>query len=179
MNIARLIGVIVGSTVGLIICFVAFRFLNKDGSIKTRYDERQQVARGKSYQFGFCGLCPALFILILLDSADVVIPAEPLVIYFSTFFIGAAALCIHSIFNGAYFGINNMQTKWIVFFVIFGIINGLLSIMSIIDGTMFENGRLAAPFVNVLCCLLLVIAVIAIGIKKLIDDKEDNANEES
>lgn len=179
MNIAKLVGIVFGVTVGLVICFIAFRFLNKDGSIKTKYDERQDIARGKSYRFGFWGLCAALFALILLDSAEIVIPAEPIVIYFSIFFVGAVALCVHSIFNGSYFGINNMQSKWISFFIFFGVINGLISVMAYVNGSLIVDGQLTVSFVNVLCCLMLVIAIIAIGIKKLIDNREDNANEES
>ena len=40
---AWIAGIIVGIVVAV---FVVLRFMNKDGAIKTKYDERQQKARG-------------------------------------------------------------------------------------------------------------------------------------
>ena len=42
------IGLAVGIIVGLIICVLLAKFGNKDGAVKSKYDERQEAVRGKA-----------------------------------------------------------------------------------------------------------------------------------
>lgn len=173
----RVIGVITGIIVAIVIVLICSRFLNKDKSIKTKYDERQEIVRGKSYRIGFYAMSLALLLLLILESAEVVLPVSKMVLYFSVFFVGGAALCVHSILNEAYFGTNNKEKKWILYFIFFGIINLIVAVMAFIDGTMIVDGTIESPFINLECVLLLIVAFIALAMKKLVDGKEINDEE--
>ena len=39
-NTGRMIGIAVGIMIGLIICLILYKLMNKDGKIKTQYDEQ-------------------------------------------------------------------------------------------------------------------------------------------
>ena len=66
-NIGKAVGLSLGIIVGLIICIFVFKFANKDKKILTKYDERQQVARGKAYMYGFWAMMIATAVAMLLS----------------------------------------------------------------------------------------------------------------
>lgn len=171
-NIARFSGMIIGIVIGLAICFFAFKHMNSNKKRTPDYDERQLIVRGKAYKCGFICMSAAIFALILIDSAAIIIPMVPIVIYFTIFFFGAVGLIIYSIMNDAYWGTNNITSKWIAFFVIFTIVNIGVSIASFVSGNLIVDGIIGIQFVNVLCALLLIILIVTLGIKKLIDNRE-------
>lgn len=177
--IGRLVGVAVGALVGLIIRLVALKKLNSNGKIKTEYDERQNEIRGKGYKWGFWTEAAYMMILMLLDVAEIKIPAASIVIYFIGIVLGVMAMCVYCIWNGAYFGINNDTKKWTIFFIVFGAFNLVLSYMMYIEGELIEDGMLMPGFVNLLCGVMLIAVVLITFIKKLFDSKENMSDEES
>ncbi len=46
-------GYAIGIVVGIVVTLFLIRIWNKDGRMKTRYDEMQEKIRGKSYMYGF------------------------------------------------------------------------------------------------------------------------------
>lgn len=172
MNIYKSLGIVVGVLVGIVISLITFKMLNKDKSIKSKYDERQEVIRGKSYRLGFYAMAVALFVLIFLDSLEIVLPVTNIVLYFTVFLVGGCALCIHSVWNGAYWGLNNKAKNWLVYFALFGVINLAVAIMAIVNGEMFIDGIIQFQFINLECCLLLIVAVLTMLVKKIADRKE-------
>ena len=53
MNIAYIIGVIVGVAVGLVLTFLLIRYSRTDKKIKPKYDERQELIRGRGFKYAF------------------------------------------------------------------------------------------------------------------------------
>lgn len=176
-NIYRLLGVIVGISLGLVICFVAFKLMNKNGKLKTEYDEMQTRVRGNAYKYGFWTISIYLGFLVVLSSGDIILPIEPMVIYFFGFFLGGVVLCLYSIFKGAYFGLNNVKRRWYVFMIFFGVYNLFIAGIAISKGEMIVNGVLSTPFINILCGVMILIAFFASKIKEAVDrhsESEDN-----
>ena len=69
--------------VGLLLCVILFKFMNKDRKIVTKYDERQIIARGKAYMFGinnnkkrFAIICIAAAICNLLGVIGPIVGGE-------------------------------------------------------------------------------------------------------
>ena len=64
---ARSAGLAIGLFVGLIICVVIFKYWNKDGKIKTQYDEMQELVRGRAYKYAFWTLVAFEAIMCILS----------------------------------------------------------------------------------------------------------------
>ena len=175
----RLVGLATGIIVGLLICYIAAKKMNKNGKIKTEYDERQKEIRGKGYKCGFWAETIFFAILMILDVAEVKIPAVNTVIYFTGFMFGAIVLFTYCIWNGAYFGINNNVKSWTIFLSIVGIFNLFIGYMSYRDGELIFDGILGTGFINILCGVMILFAVLVYFIKKLVDAREVLSDEES
>lgn len=174
----RFIGIVLGILIGLAICYIAFKRMNVNGKLKTEYDERQEVIRNRGYKYGFWTMGAYLAVMMIADVMGISIPVQNTVLYFLGFFLGAGVLMVYSIWNGAYFGLNNRRQEWIVFIIFFALFNFAIGAANFIKGEMINNGMLDVGFINILCGLLLLIAVATLGIRAFADKKEEE-NEES
>lgn len=166
------IGALCGIIIGVLICIIFFKSGgNTDGKLRTQYDERQKTVRGKSYRLGFYTYMISAAIMSCISISDVSIPAEDAVIWFTWLFVGMIPMCVHSIWNGAYWGLNNNKTKYIILFAAATVINALTSIVSFMNGRMIVDGKLSTPFINFLCAILFLIVGGTVIIKKIYDDK--------
>lgn len=179
MNTYRLLGVITGMIIGIVVCLVAFRLMNKDKKLRTNYDERQKAIRGEGYKVGFYTTGVSLLILMILESADIVLPIENMVVYFVCFAVGATALCSYSIWKGAYFGINNKRKQWMAFISIAAVINIVVSVNGVVDGDMIVDGKLSFLAINAISAVMFLTVLVSLGLRSLIDSKGDDADEES
>jgi len=175
--LGKVTGIIFGILIGLIICLIFFKLMNKNGKLKTDYDERQEALRDKGYKYGFWTLSALLGVLIILDVAEVVIPIIPMVLYFSIFFIGAVVSCVYCIWTGAYFGLNNVKQKWYIFMTAFAIFNFAIAINGYVHGEMIVDGVLQFPFINVLCGMMFLTVLVASLARKAYDKKQESEAE--
>lgn len=173
MNIYRLTGIIVGFIVGIIIVAIFYKIGNINGKMKTEYDERQKAIRGQSFKVGYFAMMISLGIMLCLSVAEITLPMIDGVIFFTIMFIGILATMIHSMINGAYWGLNNNRKRYILLFIICTIINLLVPIIALKDGSLFVEGKLQAPFINFLCGLLFVVAAIVSAVNKQTTSDED------
>lgn len=169
MNYYRTMGVITGLMVGLILCVVLFKFANKDKRTKTEYDERQQLVRGKAYTYSFYTMVIAQAVLMVIESFDIDIPMIPFVKYFAVVVVGCIPLAVYSVWNDAYWGLNNDKKRWNLILIIAFAINVLAFVGPVMAGSFLEDGKLGLPFANLMVIVLLVIIVILRIVKDHLD----------
>lgn len=174
----KAVGMIVGAIVAFVICFVAFRKLNKNGKSKTEYDERQKAIRDEGFKYGFWTLSAYLLVLIFLDSLEIELPMTQGIIYILGYFVAISVVIVHSIWNEAYFGINNIQKRWYYFMAIVGVANFAIAILGAVNGEMIVDGKVSSPCVNLLCGLLFVVVLVTTVAKNLHDKKMESEIEE-
>lgn len=170
--IGKGVGFIIGITVGIIFCVLIFKKLNNNNKVKTEYDERQKAVRGQGFTLAFWTLSAYLFILMILDIMEISVPAVDAIKYFAGFIIASSVLCVHNIVYGAYFGTNSISARWTVFLVAFIILNGYSTVRAFMHGELIVDGKVTLIATCPLSMILLLTAVIALGIKKLQDNKE-------
>ena len=119
-SMGKAIGLATGIIFGLIICYIAFKRLNNDHKVKSEYDERQRLIRGRSYMFAFYGTVIAEAIMICLSFSGVFtgLPIPEYVYHVTSMFVGLITLVIHSVWNGAYWGLNNNVKRYSITFYI-------------------------------------------------------------
>ena len=172
INNFRMIGLAVGIVVGLIVCVFVFRIVNTNKKLTTDYDERQERARGKAFKYAFYAMMVYEALLCVISSG-IEIPAEPLVIHFSVIFVGLVVLAIICIAKDAFAGQNTNMKRYTIVMVFVTLINILTAIVAVSGGIMVEDGKLQAPFCNLLCAVLFIVIYAAYGIKQLSDRRDD------
>lgn len=166
-------GMIVGLIVGLMLAVIVYKACNKDKKVKTEYDERQQAIRGKGYMYSYYTLIAYLVLWMTLSIGGIKLPLVDAVIAFIGILLGLMVLGIYTIYNGAYWGINNDPKKYGIVFTVATVINIIYTVFAIKAGTMIEDGTLQIPFVNLLCAVVMVILLIAVVIKKAMSKEEE------
>ncbi len=173
LGIFKASGITAGIIVGLIICIFLFRYMNKDKKVMTKYDERQEMARGKAYKYGFWASMIAAAFVMLLDISMITL-ASSFTKYFFIMFVGIIAQVTYSIWNDAYYGINTNKKRLIVICIVAGIINLLNVVATIMSGQFIVDGIVSDAGANALCCILLLYA----GALLIIKDRKDGSSAE-
>lgn len=170
---AVVVGVYAGVIIG-IICVVLLLALTKNGdSAKCRFDERQELVRGRGFKYGFFTLLICNFIVFMLEMSDVPVYAETEVIVVINCLIGISIYVIYCIWNEGYFALNENRKRLMVAFAVIGVGNLLVSAVNIAEGTMIENGKLTFRSLNLCCGLLLIVVFVTLLLKKVCKDGKD------
>ncbi|MCR5651393.1 MAG: hypothetical protein K6F86_09465 [Lachnospiraceae bacterium] len=176
MGIFRASGMAAGLVAGLIICVILFRYMNKDKKILTKYDERQEMARGRAYKYGFWASMATAAVVMITDVAEISL-ASSFTKYFFIMFVGILVQVTYSIFNDAYLGINTNKKRLMIICIIAGLCNLLGVVGNIKGGTFIVNGVVSDAGTNLLCCILMVVIGIELLIKDSMDRKHATAEE--
>ena len=165
-------GVVVGVIFALILCVVLFRFANKDKKIKTEYDERQKEIRGRGYTIGFYTMVALLAVESLWSMSGNSFPLPDYIMYFLTVIIGVTVVCVHSIWKGVYWGINNDPKRYIVIMIAAFVLN-LIPVAGALTsgGVSLSDPVDTLPMLNVIVLIMLFIVGAELIIKSLIDRK--------
>lgn len=165
-------GILLGIVLGLILTVLLLKTINRDGKMKTEYDERQKEARGRGYMFGFYAivLTNALF-LVLSTSFDLSNLGASL--YFIPIVIGIIVQATYCVFHDAYVGLNNNMTRFFVGMTLITAFNLFVGIKAFIDGEIVIDGKLQEPFINLLCGGIFLVLAVEFGVKKLIDGNDE------
>lgn len=168
------IGILIGFIVGLLLSVVIFIICNKNHKSKTEYDERQKIIRGNAYKYGFFTAMVYFGMQVLFDAIELELPLEYSVSAFLGLVISALVTVIYSILKDAYWGENNNQKRYFIFFAVITAINLLVAIMNIVDGEMVVDGIVQFCSVNLICAIMLIILmVVALFKDKLSSGEED------
>lgn len=163
------VGVIIG-----ILCVVLLLALTKtDKGVKCRFDERQELVRGRGFKYGFFTLLICNAIGFALTMAEIPMYAEAEVIMATSCFLGIDVYAVYCIWNEGYFALNENRRTLMLAFAVIGVLNFLISAVSIAEGTMIQNGKLTFHSLNLGCGLLFVVIFVSMLLKKICKDRKD------
>ena len=165
-------GLAAGIIVGLVICVILFKFMNKDKDLKTKYDERQQSVRGRAYKYGFWGFMAGTGFIMCLDAGGIEIASRSVTLFF-IMFIGLVIQVCYSIWNDGYYGINTNKKRFYGVSLVASLINLLVVVAAVREGSFFENGLISDRGINLLCVILFLIIGVELIIKDCLDKKEN------
>ncbi len=167
-GIAGSVSLVAGIIVGLVICVFLFRYMNKDKRVITKYDERQEVTRGKAYKYAFWSSMAAAAVVMVMDIAGISF-ASSFTKYFFIMFVGIIVHISYSIWNDAYIGINTNKKRLMIICVVAGAANLITVIGTIMGGQFIVNGEISDSGANLMCVIILFLA----GIELFIKDRHD------
>ena len=166
-----IVGVLVSSAFMIVVILIATK---KDGSIKCKYDERQELIRGRAYKISFAIMIVCNFIYALFDEVYDKLPVEP-----GLYMVLVMILCVgthawYCIYNGAYIALNDNTNRIIVALSLVGLINIVLGIIGLVNGEWVEDGVLTFNCSNMACGCMLMVTVFVIIAKRIHDEKEED-----
>ncbi len=173
MNIQYTLGILIGVLCGLILAVILLKATKRDGKIKCRYDERQELARGRAFKYGFFTLLIGDAVYALLDEVGLGLPltgggAAAIIIV-----IGVAVMVSYSIWQDAYFSLNENRKRLMVVFGALGLCNLVIGIRHILDGTIQRDGILDFRIMNLLCGGLFLLVFVELAVKQIVDSRAD------
>ena len=173
MNIYKSTGILSGILLGLIICFIVFKFANNNHKAKTEYDERQQAVRNKGYKAAFYTSMILEAVLLVLYFGDIPLPLDPYMANAAVIFISCTVLACYTIWNDAYWGLNNNRRRYFIILAATVLLNAFPVVMTAIHGGLIENGKLSAVFINLLVLVMLAVIGIVMLVRARLDRNED------
>lgn len=182
MNWSAFFGCSIGVLAGIVITIILCKVCNKNGKIKTEYDERQELQRGKSYKYAFYAMTGYSALLIVLSIADIELPIDKAIELFSVLLVGIMTLTTSEIFTDSYWGLNNSRKKVSIAMILIGLFNFFIAALAYKDGRLIVDDKLSVTGLNLLCGIMFVIMGIEFLVKNLLDkkkEKEEDEDEES
>ena len=173
-NFGVMAGALVGALIGVLFVVIFFKLSNKNHSTKTEYDERQNIERGKAYMVGYWVESGLLMALMLFALGDIELPLEPAVLYGTVLLVSITVLSVISIFKGAFWGLNNNKKSYMIMLLVVAAINIISPVIAISNGEMVENGKLQAPFINLMCGILFVAVMVALIVRNIADKRAED-----
>lgn len=180
-NLAYGLGFVLGVVlISVIILIPMLIGLTKDGKIKRKYDERQEVIRGRGFKRAFYTMVVLniLYGVTHIGFQDLpghqqIIPIVPSAVVMFITLIGVGVYAWYCILNDGYFALNEKVPQTIIAFSLIALFNFLVGINNLLDGEMIEDGIIQCTCINLVCAIFLLITVFVILIKQHRDKRED------
>ena len=160
MNTAWATGFIVGILIVAIVCGIAARIARKKGVGSGRYDERQQVARGKAFTWAYATLLIYLALWMIPRSLDIPFFMESMSVWLGAL-LSIAVFVGYAIFHDAYFKASESPRAWIGIICVVGLANLVIGVIHLFQGEtladrLYDNMNLfvGALFAVVLGCIV-------------------------
>ena len=145
-------------------CWAIFKRANNDHKAKTQYDERQNVIRGRGYMFGFWTVLVFLGILFIMETFGITLPVAPFSLGFIGAILGATVMSVYTVWNGAYWGLNNDRKRYAIIFLVTAALNAIPVAAAVRSGDLS-----GAPIMNVICLIMLGFLGVELLIKHVMD----------
>ncbi len=168
------IGMAMGLIIGIIISLFVIKAFNKDGKMKTKYDEMQELVRGRAYKYAFWILLIYEALLIIADCCNLDLRSSNYLLQFIGIIIAVMVHAIYSIWNDAYIGLNTNPKRFAIISVLIALLNLAIGIGSITRVGLLENGMVRDSFANLLCGICFLVIAIVLFIKHKQDIAEES-----
>ena len=164
----RLSGAILGLMIGFGLAFLMLLAITKGNRMQSpQYDERQELLRGRGFRYGFFSLLCFEMILFCLDMSDVFPGFDFSYIYCAGMFFGIMVHVVYCIWNEAYFALNQKTSTVMIMFGSIFLLNLVVTILNILDGSMYHNGQFGPSFLNLMCTLMFLTLFVTVVLKKI------------
>lgn len=166
-------GVVLGMIFGLILVALIVTLAKKGDDVQYKFDERQELARGRGFKYAFFTMLISNLFIFGLKMAEVLTFAGTEVVLVFTSVLGISVYACYCIWNDAYFALNENRKVIIIVMVVGGILNLILGIWAILDGSAWKDGQLTFRCLNLICGIMLLVVGAAIILKKVLKDGKD------
>lgn len=170
-----ILGALIGAAVWCILILIFLKLTRTDGTMKSKFDERQRIVQGKAYKYGFFILLVYNLLLGILDSGLNIRYADMGTEMVLGVLISVMVCAAYSIWNDGYFSLNENIVRVLAGFGIMALINIGLGIYNLRFGGIVENGILTIYCLNFFCGLVISVIMIIAVVKYIYNKKDEEA----
>ncbi len=159
-----------GFLVGLVLVFVIALVVvaitkKKNGTAK--YDERQELIRGRAFKYAFWVLVSYLCLNGFIQLGTGIEWADLMTSSFIGICLSMTVFVVACIRNDAYFAVNQKPKFYLVMFALLVVLNLTIGILNMLDGDVqfITDGRLNYHAMSFIVVLMFLLAFIALAIK--------------
>lgn len=158
-------------TSGVLILVTLFA-ISKDNKIKRKYDERQELIRGRGFKYAFYTVIVMNMLYAVAIIAFERLPIEASLIHTIIALFGVGIYAWYCILNDGYFALNEKIPQTIICFLLIGILNIAIGIGELMAGNVVQEGVLTYRSMNFVAGIFMMVTVIVILIKQFMDKRE-------
>ena len=172
MNTAMALGFVTGILVVAIVCTVMAKMAKKKGCIgKGKYDERQQIARGRAFTWAYATLLVYLAVWMVFRSMDIPFFMEGVSVIIGAL-LSIAVFVGYSIFHDAYFKASESPRTWLIIISAVSLLNLGIGMGKLLRGETIAD-RLYNNF-NLFVGALFVVVLACVVVKRTLDRREED-----
>ena len=175
---ATSVGFATGLMIAAVLLVFIFKFANKDGKVRTEYDERQKIERGKGYTIAFYTLAVYEGLMSLLAIGGYKLPLHEFAIHFTGIVIALTIHCVYCIWKEVYWGLNNDRKRYAMVFAICIVLNAIPIIGGMAAGNLLEDGKIGLPMLNIMVLIMMAVITVTMIIKSVVDKNKETDEEE-
>ncbi len=163
-NFNYLAGLAVGFILVGLVLFLIRRFSTKKSCSKNKYDERQELIRGRGFKYGYFTtlMLNAISLAFTLSVEGTFLKKYYALISFGILCLSVLVYVVYCILNDSYFPLNQKASSMIVIFALILICNLVVFII---------HPFKTQSFMNLMCAIMFLIIIVTISIKKIVDNK--------
>lgn len=165
---------VIGIGIGILISGICLIALHTDGKLMEKYDEMQNLARGKAFSFAFYTMGIMNLVFAVLYAFELNLPFDTTFGFFLSLLCGAFVYALISVWKDAYVGLNSKAKNTRMWLAVIAGSNLMLGLLAMIGGVMFTDGKVHFQFFNLLCGLMIVAVIIEIIIKDRKNQEEED-----
>lgn len=169
----KILDVLISSVIISIVFIIIIMLVKRDGKIKGKYDERQELVRGRGYKYAFYTL---MFYNALLEFIAAIIEKrfmQGTIQVIIGMCIGIVVYASYCIWNDSYFAINDNPKRVLIIFILIGAINFSLGIINLVEGDWVNDGQLTSGFANFAAGILAMVVSIVAAAKWISNRKKE------
>ena len=167
-------GIAVGLAAGILAGLVFVAFLFKKKVLDMHFDERQELARGKAFQYGFLTLLATTYAYGISD----ILFGRWCDVLAGVAICLAAGLCVFAvtcILKDAYLSLREKPGKFMVLFALLSLFNLGLGVMYGVSGGLVEDGVLTFRAMNPIIGTATLVILVVYIVNHLLRSREEEA----
>lgn len=164
---------VIGILIGLILVVILIAAATKGEEVKAKFDERQEIVRGRGFKYAFFGMLFWGVILFVLEPLEITLPMSQGNTSLLGIIIGATIYAAYCIWNDGYFALNQRSGLIMTVLTVMGLINLLLGINAFVEGYVWTDGQLSMPITNLFCGIMMIIVCVTMLLKRFVKDRRE------
>ncbi len=167
------IAVFCGLIAGVLFTILFLALTKTDKNVKCKFDERQELVRGKGFQYGFFSMLICNLLFTCMELAEMPLFAEFEVLILISSIIGIGVCVVYCIWNEGYFALNENKKRLMILFAVISVMNFIVGGFWIFKDMVIRNGKLTYYSTNLFCGLLFIIIYLTMLLKRICKDGKD------
>lgn len=167
------IAIFCGLIAGVLFTILFLALTKTDKNVKCKFDERQELVRGKGFQYGFFSMLICNLLFTCMELAEMPLFAEFEVLILISSIIGIGVCVVYCIWNEGYFALNENKKRLMILFAVISVMNFIVGGFWIFKDMVIRNGKLTYYSTNLFCGLLFIIIYLTMLLKRICKDGKD------